>query len=91
MWASPRTSDGIAGIDRVFEREPGHLRLCGRIWTIDQAMHPFWLELATDAAGTRVGWRLSRSPKTKQAGAVPACFASESLKLRTVVCDPIGT
>jgi hypothetical protein len=58
VWESPRTSDGIQGIDRVFERAPDVLRVRGRIFEIDQALHAFWLELARHASGDRVAWSL---------------------------------
>jgi hypothetical protein len=48
LWESPRTSDGISNIDRVIERTPDALRVCGRIWNIAQTVHTFWLEIARD-------------------------------------------
>jgi hypothetical protein len=48
LWESPRTSDGISNIDRVIERTPDALRVCGRIWNIAQTIHTFWLEIARD-------------------------------------------
>ena len=58
LWNSPRTSDGIQGIERVFERAPDGLRVCGRIYEIAQTLHTFWLELKRDASGDRVAWLL---------------------------------
>ena len=58
IWDSPRTSDGIQAIERVLERGPNVLRVCGRIWDIDQTLHTFWLEIARDDEGERFGWFL---------------------------------
>lgn len=52
IWDSPRTSDGIHSI-RVLEHASDELRVCGRIWEIDQSLHTFWLELRRDGAGDR--------------------------------------
>jgi hypothetical protein len=54
IWASPRTSDGINGIERVLERGPDALRVTGRIWEINQGLHEFWLELQRDGAENRL-------------------------------------
>lgn len=57
-WASPRTSDGISNVDRVLERGPDVLRVCGRIWNIEQTLHTFWLEIARHGEQDRFGWFL---------------------------------
>jgi len=57
IWQSPRTSDGIHSI-RVLEHASDELRVCGRIWEIDQSLHTFWLELKRDGDGDRFAWFL---------------------------------
>jgi hypothetical protein len=57
VWKSPRTSDGVQGIERVLEHSPERLRICGRIWSIDQELHTFWLELQR-RADSEITWRL---------------------------------
>lgn len=57
IWQSPRTSDGIHSI-RVLEHASDKLRVCGRIWEIDQSLHTFWLELTRDGSGDRFAWSL---------------------------------
>lgn len=58
VWDSPRTSDGIQDIERVLERSPECLRLCGRIWSIDQRLHTFWLEIQRAQEDGPVTWCL---------------------------------
>ena len=58
VWASPRTSDGVQNIDRVLDRSPERLQICGRIWSIDQVLHTFWLELQREAADGQMTWAL---------------------------------
>jgi len=58
LWESPRTSDGVQDIERVLERSPQRLRVCGRIWSIDQVLHTFWLELQQEAAHGQMTWFL---------------------------------
>jgi hypothetical protein len=58
VWDSPRTSDGISGIERVLERGPDTLRVSGRIWEIDQTLHEFWVELQPDGESDRFAWFL---------------------------------
>ena len=57
VWRSPGESDGIDTI-RVREQTPDRLRACGRIWTTDQTIHDFWVDL--DGRGTEdaVTWHL---------------------------------
>ena len=54
VWPSPRTSDGVASY-RVIERTPVRARVCGQIWSIEQTLHPFWLDLE---CGDVVTWTL---------------------------------
>jgi hypothetical protein len=58
VWSSPRTSDGVSSY-RVVERGPGGMRLCGRIWEIDQTQHSFCVDVEWQE-GARPGatWRL---------------------------------
>jgi len=69
VWASPRTSDGITHL-RVVECEPERLRVCGRIFEIDQTLHSFWLDLEREHSGSGVTWALyfdvAGSPRTQQ-------------------------
>ena len=58
LWDSPRTSDGVPGIERFLERSPQRLRVCGRIWSIDQVLHTFWLELLREAVEGQLTWSL---------------------------------
>jgi hypothetical protein len=58
LWDSPRTSDGIDAVHRVFERAPDVVRVCGRIWHIAQTLHTFWLEVVRDSEQDRFGWFL---------------------------------
>jgi hypothetical protein len=58
LWESPRTSDGISDIVRVVERSPQRLRVSGRIWSIDQVLHTFWLELQRAPSGDDMIWCL---------------------------------
>jgi hypothetical protein len=44
VWDSPRNSDGIVWCDAIDDSSEGY-RLRGRIWTIDQTLHQFWLDL----------------------------------------------
>jgi hypothetical protein len=55
VWESPRTSDGIEQL-RIVEREPERLRVCGRIFAIDQTLHCFWLDIERSDGG--VTWAL---------------------------------
>lgn len=58
IWESPRTSDGLHAIVRVLERGPDALRVCGRVYQIDQTIHAFWLELHRDGVEDRFSWFL---------------------------------
>lgn len=60
IWRSPRMSDGVQ--DATWAREPGRLRVRGRIFTIEQRLHQFWLEVE-DAGVGRVGWTLYFDPR----------------------------
>src|SRR5262249_3608575 len=57
VWESPRTSDGIPHL-RIVESAPERMRLCGRIYTIDQVLHSFWLDLEREPDGSAVSWAL---------------------------------
>jgi len=57
LWHSARTSDGIASV-RVLERGPAIVRLCGHMYTIDQTLHAFWLELVPEGGACSVRWTL---------------------------------
>jgi len=59
VWESPRTSDGLHSIARVLERGPDCLNVCGRIWTIDQTIHAFWLQVRRDGTDDRYSWFLA--------------------------------
>ena len=55
VWDHFRTSDGIAYIDRVFDRGSEGIGVCARIYEIDdQSLHTFWLELKRD--NDRIRW-----------------------------------
>lgn len=56
VWKSSRTSDGIQHL-RVVECKPESLRVCGRIFEIDQTLHSFWLDLQPASEGS-VAWTL---------------------------------
>jgi len=57
IWDRPRASDGITAL-RVFERARDSLRVAGQIWTIDQSIHVFWLELVREHGSDRFRWVL---------------------------------
>lgn len=57
VWASARTSDGIAHL-RVVERSQEISRVCGHIYTIDQDLHSFWLDLVRDTDPLQLRWAL---------------------------------
>jgi hypothetical protein len=57
LWSSPRRSDGIASY-RIVEQEPTRIRVCGKIWEIDQTLHPFWLDVEHHAAPAFSTWTL---------------------------------
>ncbi|HVK77912.1 MAG TPA: hypothetical protein VM734_31615 [Kofleriaceae bacterium] len=57
VWDSPRTSDGVDRW-RVVTREPTRVRLCGRVWTIDQQLHGFWLDVRRDDPAAPATWTL---------------------------------
>lgn len=56
IWESVRTSDGIPHL-RIVEYAPERVRICGRIFTIDQALHSFWLDIEPTGRGG-VSWAL---------------------------------
>jgi hypothetical protein len=61
VWESFRTSDGIAYIDRVFDRGPEGIGVCARIYEIvDQSLHTFWLEIQRHA--DQINWSLYFDP-----------------------------
>lgn len=55
VWDSPRHADGVVYV-RVLEHERDRLRLNGRLYTIDQKLHAFWLDIHT--VETEVDWAL---------------------------------
>jgi hypothetical protein len=58
VWPSTRTSDGVASC-RVIERTPVRLRVCGRVWAIDQTLHSFWLDVVrAHSAPGALAWTL---------------------------------
>jgi hypothetical protein len=58
VWSSPRTSDGVSSA-RVVEDGPDRARIGGRIWTIEQTLHSFWIDAERDrASADRFGWTL---------------------------------
>ena len=57
MWDHFRNSDGVA-IERLLERSADRLRLAGRIWSIDQAVHTFWLEVKRKDSAATFLWSL---------------------------------
>src|SRR5262249_21275634 len=58
VWDSPRISDGIEHL-RVARAAPDRLRVCGRIFEIDdQSLHSFWLDLERDPSRTGASWTL---------------------------------
>jgi hypothetical protein len=56
VWATPRESEGVRDV-RIVVDGPWRARMVGEIWTIDQVVHVFWLDLEADGAD-RVAWRL---------------------------------
>jgi hypothetical protein len=64
VWGAPRESDGIRD-NRVLERSPDRLRVCGRIYTIDQALHIYWLEVTRDAPSSGATWVLCFDAKVR--------------------------
>lgn len=97
VWATPRESDGIPTVDRVLERGPARLRVCARIYTIDQTLHPFWLEVERDPSGERATWILyldvvERSERQAQR-ALATCDRPEDLAWRVILAGeaaPLG-
>jgi hypothetical protein len=57
VWQSPRTSDGIVQL-RIVESAPQRIRVSGRIYSIDQALHSFWLNIERASRGNAVSWAL---------------------------------
>jgi hypothetical protein len=53
-WSS-RESDGVSSY-RVIEHSPTRLCVGGRIWTIDQKLHSFWLDVR--GGHDEVAWAL---------------------------------
>jgi hypothetical protein len=89
IWTSPRNSDGIQGVERVLERAADCLRLCGRIYSIDQVLHPFWLELWRDAVEPSVTWMLcfdlAEGAGRRAQNAFTASERSEDIEWRVVL------
>lgn len=57
VWSSRRASDGIQTL-RIVEWVPKRLRVCGKIWSIDQTLHTFWLDADGCATPTSTTWTL---------------------------------
>jgi hypothetical protein len=58
VWSSPRVSDGVSSY-RVVARGPRGMRLCGRIWEIDQTQHSFLVDVEwEDGDQPRAVWKL---------------------------------
>jgi hypothetical protein len=58
VWSSPRVSDGVMSY-RMVDRTPTRVRICGRIWDIDQKLRPFWLDMERGhAPGAPTTWTL---------------------------------
>lgn len=49
IWSSTRQSDGVPWF-RIVARDDTHVRVCGRIFTIGQVEHMFWLDVTRVAA-----------------------------------------
>lgn len=49
IWSSPRQSDGVPWF-RIVARDDAGVHVCGRIFTIGQVEHTFWLDVTRDAA-----------------------------------------
>jgi hypothetical protein len=54
-WDAPRTSDGISVLCEI-ERTDFVARFCGQIWSIDQTLHTFWLDI--ERSHDELGWTL---------------------------------
>lgn len=54
VWPSPRMSDGVASY-RVVNRTRVRASVCGKIWSVDQTLHAFWLDVE---CGDAVTWVL---------------------------------
>ncbi|HMG55180.1 MAG TPA: hypothetical protein VK601_16905 [Kofleriaceae bacterium] len=89
VWTSPRESDGIPNIERVLERTSDRLRLCGRIYNIDQTLHPFWLELSRDVSGPSATWILYfdvvESSARRACNALTSCDKAADIEWRVVL------
>src|SRR5262245_36549570 len=58
VWSGRRTSDGVSSV-RVIEDSPDRARIGGRIWTIEQTRHSFWLDAERDRErADRFHWTL---------------------------------
>jgi hypothetical protein len=58
VWSSPRVSDGVMSY-RMVDRASTRMRMNGRIWDIDQKLHPFWLDVERGGApGAPATWTL---------------------------------
>ncbi len=58
VWASTRTSDGITKL-RVVERAPTHLRVCGKLYKVDQTKRAFWVDIErSDCVERGMTWSL---------------------------------
>ena len=55
VWSSPRQSDGVASY-RVIEQSPSRIRICGKIWTIDQTLHLFYVDVERRDGADGPGW-----------------------------------
>ena len=57
IWPTPRTSDGLQST-RVVEWGPKRVRVCGKIWSIDQTLHVFWFDADDRTVPTSTAWAL---------------------------------
>lgn len=83
IWESPRACDGIEHL-RVVRNDPRFVSLSGRIFTIDQILHSFWLDL--EARDACVAWSLHldvvASSSRRARHAADACDHAADLQWR---------
>ena len=60
-----RWCDGLDSY-RVVERSPSRVRICGRVWHIEQVLHTFWLDVESDDRWT-LHCMISSPMNTRQA------------------------
>jgi hypothetical protein len=88
VWESPRTCDGIEHL-RVIEHQAVAVRVCGRLYAIDQTVHSFWLELLGGSSDQTVEWVLwfgliASSPRQER-NAIDLAHRAEDLEWRVAV------